>query len=109
MPFACTICEEESTRICGYCTKDTCENHLCERCHRCSDCCECDVRLVEHPPEPAVRAHVAAGPRPVGEPEPDLEPVSEPAPDPDPVADPKPEREPVWDPTPGPDPEPLPA
>lgn len=47
MPFSCSICEEESTRICVSCTKDTCANHLCERCHCCSDCCECEVPLDE--------------------------------------------------------------
>ena len=47
MPFVCTICEEESTQICVWCTKDTCANHLCEKCGRCSDCCECDVPLTE--------------------------------------------------------------
>ena len=41
--FRCSICGEPSTRICVYCTKDTCPNHLCERCGRCSDCCECKV------------------------------------------------------------------
>ena len=43
MPFACSICETESTRICVVCTKDTCGNHLCEKCHGCSDCCSCQV------------------------------------------------------------------
>lgn len=47
MPFVCTICEEESTRICFRCTKDTCGNHLCEKCARCSDCCDCEVKLNE--------------------------------------------------------------
>lgn len=41
--FACTICGEPSTEICVYCTKDSCENHLCVKCGRCSDCCECDL------------------------------------------------------------------
>ena len=45
MPFACSICEQESTKICAFCTKDACDNHLCERCGCCSDCCECDVPL----------------------------------------------------------------
>jgi len=49
MPFACSICEEESTRICVRCTKDACDNHLCERCHKCSDCCECELKLDETP------------------------------------------------------------
>src|ERR1035441_8701590 len=47
MPFNCTICGEESTRICVWCTKDTCANHLCQKCERCSDCCECEVPLAE--------------------------------------------------------------
>src|SRR5579864_8506587 len=45
MPFTCSICEEESTRICAACTKDSCDNHLCEKCSRCSDCCGCEVAL----------------------------------------------------------------
>ncbi len=45
MPFACSICGEESTRICVRCTKDACDNHLCEKCGRCSDCCVCEVPL----------------------------------------------------------------
>jgi len=51
MPFICSICGEESTRICVRCTKDACDNHLCEKCRRCSDCCECEVALAPHPPE----------------------------------------------------------
>ena len=47
MPFNCSICGEESTRICVWCTKDTCANHLCAKCGRCSDCCECEVPLDE--------------------------------------------------------------
>ncbi|HWB85585.1 MAG TPA: hypothetical protein VG675_15680 [Bryobacteraceae bacterium] len=47
MPFVCSICGEESTRICVRCTKDACENHLCEKCLRCSDCCECEVVINE--------------------------------------------------------------
>lgn len=47
MAFTCSICGEESTRICISCTKDTCANHLCEKCGRCSDCCECEVPLNE--------------------------------------------------------------
>ncbi len=45
MPFVCSICEEQSTRICVRCTKDTCSNHLCEKCGACSDCCECEIHL----------------------------------------------------------------
>jgi hypothetical protein len=48
MPFTCSICEEESTRICVACTKDSCDNHLCEKCSRCSDCCGCEVALNRH-------------------------------------------------------------
>ena len=47
MPFLCSICGEESTRICVRCTKDACGNHLCEKCLRCSDCCECQLALDE--------------------------------------------------------------
>lgn len=49
MPFTCSICGEESTRICARCTKDSCNNHLCEKCLCCSDCCECEVVLAEAP------------------------------------------------------------
>lgn len=42
--FTCSICGETSLKICVYCTKDACTNHLCERCLRCSDCCQCDMR-----------------------------------------------------------------
>ena len=47
MTFTCSICGEGSTRICARCTKDACDNHLCEKCLRCSDCCECEVALDE--------------------------------------------------------------
>jgi hypothetical protein len=50
--FVCSICNEPSTEICVYCTKDTCGNHRCERCKRCSDCCECEVPLTG--PEPNI-------------------------------------------------------
>lgn len=56
MPFTCSICEEASTRICVACTKDSCENHLCEKCSRCSDCCGCEVSLNER--EPALAGSV---------------------------------------------------
>ena len=79
MPFTCTICEQESTKICGFCTKDTCDNHLCDRCGRCSDCCECDLPLDE------ATAHSHAVP--LAEPEPLVAPESatalELAPEPD--------------------------
>ena len=45
MVFLCSICEQESTRICVNCTKDACSNHLCGRCDCCSDCCDCEVPL----------------------------------------------------------------
>ncbi len=45
--FACSICNEPSSEICHYCTKDACQNHLCARCQRCSDCCSCEVPLDE--------------------------------------------------------------
>lgn len=41
--FQCSICGDMSTKLCIYCTKDACNNHLCDRCHRCSDCCLCDL------------------------------------------------------------------
>jgi hypothetical protein len=42
--FVCSICEEPSTEICVYCTKDVCDNHRCAKCQRCSDCCQCEQR-----------------------------------------------------------------
>jgi hypothetical protein len=89
MPFMCSICGEESTRICARCTKDACNNHLCEKCLRCSDCCECEIALSEnhHPVVRAARHEPAALP-----PDPDPEPApSYPPPDPDPVPDDDPE------------------
>jgi hypothetical protein len=92
MPFNCSICGEESTRICARCTKDACNNHICEKCLRCSDCCECEVALSEPAHEPArmvVRAAMM---------EDDVETVTPP--------DPEPEPEPHL---PGPDPDPAPS
>lgn len=86
MTFACSICEERSTQICGYCTKDACDNHLCERCHRCSDCCACEVRLEE---PMMVRTSIAER---IGR-EPEPEPQPHPSPDPD-----QPEKEDYPDP-----------
>jgi hypothetical protein len=84
MPFFCSICSEESTRICVRCTKDTCANHICDKCGRCSDCCECEVTLDEHAPPPVSARSVF--PKPEPEPEPLPEPVPEPTPpEPDPV------------------------
>ena len=71
-------------RICARCTKDACDNHLCEKCLRCSDCCECDLTLYQAPREPVrmvVRAALTdSGPNP--EPEPEPQPPG-PGPDPD--------------------------
>ena len=41
--FSCSICGDASHKICVYCTKDACNNHLCHRCMRCSECCQCDM------------------------------------------------------------------
>src|SRR5262249_17250033 len=60
MPFSCSICAEESTRICVRCTKDSCDNHLCDKCRKCSDCCECEVALTPHPQETVREAMHAA-------------------------------------------------
>lgn len=85
MPFTCSICEEESTRICVRCTKDACNNHLCERCHRCSDCCECEVALSETVHEPVRSVFSSAAPKPEPEPHlPEPEPDQFPSPDPEP-------------------------
>lgn len=46
MTFTCSICGESSHEICVYCTKDTCDNHMCQRCHRCSDCCVCESPII---------------------------------------------------------------
>lgn len=59
MPFVCSICEQESTRICVFCTKDACNIHICGRCGCCSDCCPCEVPLNEPPLIQPVRATVA--------------------------------------------------
>jgi len=80
MPFVCSICGEESTRICALCTKDACNNHLCEKCRRCSDCCECEVALYEESKGPSwgsARAAVRAVsesklPEPAAEPQPPM-------------------------------------
>ena len=94
MPFTCSICGEESTRICARCTKDACNNHICEKCLRCSDCCECEVALSEPVHDPVrmvVRetmmeedVETVAPPDPEPEPEPHL-----PGPDPDPAPSPE--------------------
>jgi hypothetical protein len=78
MAFFCYICEEESTHICARCTKDSCDNHLCERCRRCSDCCDCEVRLDEQPVHPVLAVREREE-EPVDEPfEAEAEPEAEP-------------------------------
>ena len=89
MPFQCSICGEESTRICARCTKDACDNHLCEKCLKCSDCCECEVKL-STPVTETVRA--VLHPEPVPEPEEQPEPEEEPEPEPEPEKQPEPEK-----------------
>lgn len=82
MPFACSICGEESTQICARCTKDSCDNHICPKCRRCSDCCECEVALDEQIHEAAqtvvrpVVSEVESSP-PDPEPEPEPQPQTE--------------------------------
>jgi hypothetical protein len=93
MPFNCSICGEDSTRICARCTKDTCINHLCERCLRCSDCCDCEVFLTEPVHEPARAAF-----RSIASQREEEAPVPKPTPDPDepnPEPDPWPGEEPI--------------
>jgi hypothetical protein len=97
MSFNCSICGEDSNRICARCTKDTCINHLCERCLRCSDCCDCDVLLTEPVHEPARAAFRSVASQ--REEEAPI-PLPEPLPDPD-----RPNPEP--DPWPGEDPVPA--
>jgi hypothetical protein len=80
MPFSCSICEEESTRICVSCTKDTCRNHLCEKCLRCSDCCNCEVPLEEQSTVRQIREFAPPDPVPVPHPGPDPDPAPEPEP-----------------------------
>jgi hypothetical protein len=85
-------------RICGRCTKDACNNHLCERCVRCSDCCECEVTLAE--PSRAMFRSVAdrsAAQRAVSHDEPEPVPLPDPEPNedrPNPEPDPFPDEEP---------------
>src|SRR5262249_60460442 len=88
MPFLCSICSEESTRICARCTKDACSNHLCEKCLRCSDCCECEVTLSDRGPAVSARS-VFPKHEPVPDPDPEPEPPY-PSPDPDPFPEPEP-------------------
>jgi hypothetical protein len=72
VPFACSICEQESTRICVFCTKDACNIHICARCGCCSDCCPCEVPLNEPPLNEPMRAPVAEAVQATPAPEPDL-------------------------------------
>ncbi len=82
MSFVCSICEEQSTRICVKCTKDTCANHLCDKCGACSDCCDCEIRLESNHSDFHAERH-EAGPH-------DPEPHPHPMPDPDPAPEPDP-------------------
>jgi len=88
VPFSCSICEQESTRICAFCTKDACAMHLCERCGSCSDCCECDVPLDQpegtHVEVRHEHQRIVVSAEPLSSPEPVPEPVlaSEPWPEP---------------------------
>lgn len=97
MPFLCSICGEESERICARCTKDVCGNHICEKCLCCSDCCECELALSETQPSvPATSARavlraVMGDPKPESNPEPPPEPGPEP--DPFPIDEPEPGHE----------------
>jgi hypothetical protein len=88
MPFQCSICGEESTRICARCTKDACDNHVCEKCLKCSDCCECEVKLSPRASE-SVRAalHIEVAPRPEAELQPEAPLEAEPEPRPEPAAE----------------------
>jgi len=44
MPFTCSICEQESSQICEFCTKDTCAIPLC-RVPALQRLLRCDVPL----------------------------------------------------------------
>jgi len=74
--FACSICEQESKRICVCCTKDACDNHICRRCGCCSDCCECDLPLDEAAEEPVSVAQIFPAPGVADEPESPSDPES---------------------------------
>jgi hypothetical protein len=92
MPFVCSICEEQSTRICVRCTKDTCSNHLCDKCGACSDCCDCEVHLNNDEPPYERPSYRMAGPHEPDEPKPHPMPDPDPAPDPDPMPETRAER-----------------
>jgi hypothetical protein len=83
--FHCSICEQESLRICVTCTKDTCSNHLCDKCGACSDCCDCELRLetVVEPPRASTLSHGPRDPEPHPHPMPDPDPAPEPGETPD--------------------------
>ena len=51
--FTCSICGEASHAICIFCTKDACDNHICQRCRRCSDCCACEMPVTSDSQEEA--------------------------------------------------------
>jgi hypothetical protein len=87
MPFSCSICSEESSRICVRCTKDACDNHLCEKCRKCSDCCECEVKLSPNHVESVREALHADGPPAMAA----QEAIPEPAPAPVESGEPTPE------------------
>ena len=70
--YSCSICNEPSTDICAWCTKDACRNHHCHRCHRCSDCCECDVPVADSEEVEQVAAPAAEPAPPEASEEPDL-------------------------------------
>jgi hypothetical protein len=62
-----------------WCTKDACDNHLCEKCKRCSDCCVCEVRLAEPVHEAARPVAHTVPPEPEADlPEPAAELATEP-------------------------------
>lgn len=92
MPFACSICEQESTHICERCTKDTCITHLCVKCRHCSDCCECEDPMTEAPAmevptvaetrqAPAAESAPVSGSEPLETPQAPVEPSGIPAED----------------------------
>ncbi|MDE3167071.1 MAG: hypothetical protein KGN36_14795 [Acidobacteriota bacterium] len=87
MAFTCSICGEQSTRICARCTKDACDNHLCGKCRRCSDCCECEIVLEE--------PHFAVEVVPVPVPAPSAGPEAAPAAAAEPAAAPSAEDHPA--------------
>lgn len=65
--FQCSICGESSTKLCVFCTKDACNNHLCDRCHRCSDCCLCELPTSAPDAAPHVEKSYELSPEPDAE------------------------------------------